>query len=58
MKKIKLVIIALFNGFIMNTNGQYNFKVSSTVNASARVVSPISINGGKAMSFGASSFIN
>ena len=52
MKKIKLVIIALFIGFIINMNGQYNFKVSSTVNASARVVSVISINADKAMSFG------
>jgi hypothetical protein len=33
-------------------NGQYNFKVSSTVNASARVVSVISINADKAMSLG------
>ena len=37
----------------MHTNGQHNFKVSSTVNASARVVSAISINADRAMSFGA-----
>ena len=52
MKKIKLLIIALFIGFIINTNGQYNFKVSSAVNVSARVVSAVSINANKAMSFG------
>tara|TARA_B110000046_G_C12912313_1_gene363376 strand:+ start:396 stop:956 length:561 start_codon:yes stop_codon:yes gene_type:complete len=52
MKKNKLLIIALFIGFIINTNGQNHFKVRSSVNASARVVSLISIKADRAMSFG------
>ena len=50
MKKIKLLISALFIGYIINTNGQNNFKVTST--AGARLVSATSINTDKPMSFG------
>jgi hypothetical protein len=50
MKKNKLLIIALFIGFIMNTNGQHAIKVTGT--ASARLISALSINADKAMSFG------
>ena len=52
MKKVKLLISALFTGFIINTNGQNNFKVSSALNVSARLVSATSINTDKPMSFG------
>ncbi|MFT6842244.1 MAG: hypothetical protein ACJASR_001010 [Psychroserpens sp.] len=50
MKKNKLIIIALFIGFIMNTNGQHPIKSSGTV--STRLISALSINADKAMSFG------
>jgi hypothetical protein len=50
MKKNKLLIIALFIGFIMNTNGQHAIKVTGT--ASAKLISAFSINADKAMSFG------
>jgi hypothetical protein len=50
MKKNKLIIIALFIGFIMKTNGQHPIKSSGTV--STRLISALSINADKAMSFG------
>jgi hypothetical protein len=50
MKKNKLIIIALFIGFIMNTNGQHPIKFTGTV--STKLISALSINADKAMSFG------